>query len=60
MGQGYAILPPPLDHSAHAWHHPDDVLKGIIIKGGEDGRMPPFKGKLTEEDIGAVIRFMHS
>lgn len=59
-GPGLRYPPPPLDHSAHAWHHPDDVLKGMILKGGEDGRMPPFRGKLSAKDIGAVIRFMHS
>ncbi|MBF0382903.1 MAG: cytochrome c [Magnetococcales bacterium] len=59
-GPGLRYPPPPLDYSAHAWHHPDSVLKGLILNGGKDGRMPPFKGKLTEAQMDAVIQFLHS
>ena len=59
-GSNLLYPPPPLDHSAHAWHHPDDVLKKIIAQGGGDGRMPPFNEKLTSKEIRAVIRYLHT
>lgn len=53
---------PPLNGSAHAWHHP---LKGLIFtisNGGAPvgGKMPSFKNKLsTEEQAAAVAYFQH-
>ncbi|MBF0369111.1 MAG: cytochrome c [Magnetococcales bacterium] len=52
--------PPPLDHSAHAWHHPDSQLAEIIAQGGEDGRMPSFKERLSGREIQAIIRYLHT
>ncbi len=59
-GPGLRYPPPPLDHSAHAWHHADGLLQRIIEKGGEDGRMPGWKEKLSNFEIQAVIRYLHT
>lgn len=49
--------PPPLNGSAHAWHHPLSILGRTIYFGGAPvgGQMPPFKDKLTETNIVDVI-----
>ena len=54
--------PPPLDGSAHAWHHPKAVLKQMIRDGipRDDGGMPAWGGKLSEADIEAVIAWFQS
>lgn len=51
--------PPPLDGSAHAWHHPLRVLKRTIDQGGIPlgGKMPGFKDKLKEEEKLALISY---
>lgn len=54
--------PPPLNGSAHAWHHSLSVLLRTINEGGKKlgGDMPGFKDKLTEEEKIAVIAFFQS
>ena len=54
--------PPPLDGSAHAWHHPLSVLMGVINDGGEalGGKMPGFKTVLTEPEKLAAIAFFQN
>lgn len=54
--------PPPLNGSAHAWHHPLKALKRTIRNGGIPlgGKMPPFKDKLTDEEIDSVIAYFQS
>lgn len=54
--------PPPLDGSAHAWHHPMAALKQTIRDGTQrlGGSMPPWRGKLTEADTEAVIAWFQS
>jgi mono/diheme cytochrome c family protein len=49
--------PPPLNGSAHAWHHPLRVLQRTIQHGGAPvgGQMPAFGQKLTEEEQLAII-----
>lgn len=49
--------PPPLDGSAHAWHHPLQQLVETIETGGipYGGQMPPFAGVLDEADKLAAI-----
>lgn len=53
---------PPLNGSAHAWHHSLPVLLQIIQQGGGlyEGRMPGFAGRLTEEEQLAVIAWFQS
>jgi len=54
--------PPPLNGSAHAWHHPMVILKKVIDEGGVPlgGKMPGFKEKLNEEKKLAVISYFQS
>lgn len=52
--------PPPLDGSAHAWHHSTETLKKMIEEGSADGAMPAWKGKLTDQQIGDVIVWIKS
>lgn len=58
---------PPHDVSGHTWHHPDDVLFGITKHGigayapaGYESDMPGFDGKLTDDEIRAVLAFIKS
>lgn len=52
-----AYPPPPLNGSAHAWHHPLSVLGRTVYLGGAPvgGQMPAFKDVLSETDIIDVI-----
>lgn len=54
--------PPPLDGTAHAWHHSTEVLKKTILKGTppEIGSMPGWEGKLTEQQVDDVIVWIKS
>ena len=54
--------PPPLNGSAHAWHHPLTVLERTIARGGAPvgGVMPGFDDTLSEEEIHAVIAHFQS
>ena len=54
--------PPPLNGTAHAWHHPLSVLQMVIRKGGKPlgGVMPAWEGVLSEEEINAAIAAFQS
>ena len=54
--------PPPLDGSAHAWHHSIPVLVRSITEGSIKlgGSMPPFGDKLSQQDALALIAFFQS
>jgi len=54
--------PPPLNGSAHAWHHDLDLLRRTIREGGAKlgGQMPGFEGRLSAADIDSVIAFFQS
>lgn len=54
--------PPPLDDTAHAWHHPTEILRKAIKRGSPPGLgdMPPWEGKLTEAEIDDVIVYVKS
>ena len=58
---------PPHDESGHTWHHPDEVLFGITKHGLVAGKyapanyesdMPAFDGKLSDEEIWAVLAYI--
>ena len=53
---------PPLNGTGHAWHHPEAALKMTIRDGTArlGGNMPGWKGKLSDDDIDAVIAWMQS
>ena len=54
--------PPPLNGTAHAWHHSKDVLKDTIKKGTIriGGNMPPWQDKLSDKDIEDIIAWFQS
>lgn len=59
---------PPHDESGHTWHHPDRVLFGITKQGltppyappGYESDMPAFAGKLSDDEIRAVLAYIKS
>ena len=54
--------PPPLNGSAHTWHHPLSVLQQTVKNGSIPlgGTMPGFRDKLNDAEIDAVISFFQS
>jgi len=54
--------PPPLNGTAHAWHHDMETLTRTIKEGGIPlgGVMPGFEKKLSTAEIGAVIAYFQS
>lgn len=54
--------PPPLNGTAHTWHHDLEVLARTIREGGEKlgGYMPGFGDVLDEAEIAAVIAYVQS
>lgn len=56
------LPPPPLDGTAHAWHHPIPVLVNQIKNGTPAGlgTMPGFGEQLSDDDIGGVIAWIQS
>ena len=57
-----AFPPPPLNGTAHTWHHPFEILARQIKFGapGGAGKMPTFQGVLTDEEIINVIAWFQS
>jgi len=53
---------PPLDGSAHAWHHPRSTLLQVIDYGGEDlgGSMPAFNDVLSDEEKLSAIAYFQN
>ena len=59
---------PPHDDSGHTWHHADHVLVAIVKNGlvppyatpGYESDMPAFGGKLSDEEMWAVLAFIKS
>ena len=62
------MLPaPPHDETGHTWHHPDEMLFGIVRDGiaayappGYDSDMPAFGGVLSDAEIRAVLAYIKS
>lgn len=54
--------PPPLNGSAHAWHHPTPMLIQVINNGGAayGGNMPAFAEVLEDEEKLAAIAFFQN
>ncbi len=58
---------PPHDASGHTWHHPDTLLFNIIKHGiepyapaGYQSDMPAFGGRISDDDIWAVLAYFKS
>ncbi|MEN8167255.1 MAG: cytochrome c [Pseudomonadota bacterium] len=56
------LPPPPLNGTAHAWHHPLSVLRRTVRLGGVPlgGSMPGFADKLNSEEIDAILAWVQS
>jgi len=56
------LPPPPLNGTAHAWHHPMPLLQQIVRNGGipMGGSMPAFKDKLTNEQINDIFAWVQT
>ncbi len=54
--------PPPLNGTAHTWHHPFDILLKTINEGGIPlgGTMPAFADSLSREEKVATIAYFQS
>jgi mono/diheme cytochrome c family protein len=54
--------PPPLNGTAHAWHHPIGGLAHTIKNGTLEmgGSMPGWKDKLSDDEIFAIILWISS
>ena len=54
--------PPPLNGTAHAWHHSIAALTTTINEGGKPfgGKMPAFKQVLNDSEKLAVIAYFQS
>jgi mono/diheme cytochrome c family protein len=61
-GADGALPPPPLNGTAHAWHHDQETLLKTINQGGKPlgGVMPAFKNKLSDEGKIAVLAYIVS
>ncbi|WP_341213845.1 cytochrome c [uncultured Limimaricola sp.] len=58
---------PPHDETGHTWHHPDRVLRDIVLRGtaaivgqGYESDMPGFEGVLSADEIEAVLDYLKS
>ncbi|MCV6608933.1 MAG: cytochrome c [Campylobacterales bacterium] len=56
------LPPPPLNGTAHTWHHDADLLFKIMDEGGAlyNGKMPPFKDVLTKEDKLNILAYIQN
>lgn len=56
------LPPPPLNGTAHAWHHPLDVLRRVVRSGGVrlGGTMPGFQLELSAQEIDAILAWVQS
>ena len=54
--------PPPLNGSAHTWHHPLEVLTDTIANGGAQygGIMPGFSAVIDDEQSLAIVAYIQS
>ncbi len=54
--------PPPLDDTAHAWHHPTAILLESVRDGSPQGmgNMPAFKDRLSPRQMENVVAYIKS
>jgi len=54
--------PPPLNGTAHAWHHDLPLLRRTVREGGQKmgGLMPPFEPVLSTAQIDTAIAYFQS
>lgn len=55
------FVAPPLNGTAHSWHHTDEALVKSILEGSErNPRMAAWKETLTTEDAEALVEYIKS
>jgi len=56
------LPPPPLNGTAHAWHHPTSVLTQIVKDGTAKlgGTMPAWRDELSDADIMSILQWITS
>jgi len=55
------LLAPPLDESAHAWHHTDEALIEIILNGSpRNPKMIPWRAMFARDDVVAIVEYIKS
>lgn len=56
------LPPPPLNGTAHAWHHPLAILRTVVTRGGAPvgGSMPAFTDTLSPQEIDAILAWVQS
>ena len=54
--------PPPLNGTAHTWHHPWVQLHSVIKQGGPPGQsnMPAWQDRLNDQQIDDIIAWLTS
>ncbi len=57
----YGFVAPPLDNSAHGWHHSDEGIVETILKGSDrNKRMIAWQGTLSRQDAWDVVAYLKS
>ena len=55
-------IPPRHNANGHTWHHADQQLIDMTLNGItfslEEQRMPAFKGKLSAEEVQAILAYI--
>lgn len=67
-------VPPPHNANGHTWHHPDCLIRDIVLNGfsrfdgvppgrpgdapGPKPTMPAFRGRLSDEDVAAILAYV--
>lgn len=53
---------PPHNGEGHTWHHPDQLLTVVTLKGSEvvyqQPGMPAFEGRLNEGDVQDILAYL--
>ncbi len=54
--------PPPQDGSGHTWHHSDQLLVDIVLRGSglANSGMPQYAGLLTEDQVLSILEYFKS
>lgn len=57
----FGYIAPPMDSSAHAWHHTDENLVQTILEGSpRNPRMAAFKNVLNEDNAKDIVEYIKS
>ena len=57
---GVGLMPPPIDLTQHVGLHPEGELFRMISQGVPRTAMPPFAGRLTEEERWHLVNYIRT